>query len=253
MGTVDKTAAAARDQLLQGVIPTGDLRHAWARFLMSMAMRTPEEIRRYKENFVKLWKEPVGKYQDKYEEIRKEGWPETLEEYFHITDPNMAPRQAMLLATDLMQRDTVTRTLMGAMWWVLNTEKIRRPLMTSDHPFVMTNGLLRPDGHFAIPIGPRHLFIAFMRKEFSEDFRRMPAGKIVRLTNEVVIGQGRKYVYGLDGSNVAELRRLMGKRDFMTLLPNMTKHDGETLHSLEPFAPPITELPLVKDSHRLKV
>lgn len=47
------------------------------------------------------------------------------------------------------------------------------------------------------------------------------AGKIVRLTNEAVIGQGRKYVYGLDGSNIAEVRRLMGKRDFMLLLPNM--------------------------------
>ncbi|MFF0919433.1 hypothetical protein ACFYE8_07000 [Rhizobium leguminosarum] len=115
---------------------------------------------------------------------------------------------------------------MNAQWWVFKSH-VRRPIMTSDHPFVMTNGLLRPDGHFAIPIGPRHLFIAFMKKEFGESFRRMPAGKIVRLTNEAVIGQGRKYVYGLDSSDIAEVRRLMGKRDFITLLPNMTKHDGE--------------------------
>ncbi|WP_180608152.1 DUF4238 domain-containing protein [Agrobacterium vitis] len=252
MGTVDKTAAAARDLLLRGVIPTGEMRHAWARFLMSMAMRTPEEIRRYKENLVKLWKEPVGRYQDKYEEIRKAGWPETLDEYFDVTDPNTAPRQAMLLATGLMQRDTVTQVLMGAMWWVFQTDKVRRPLMTSDHPFVMTNGLMRPDGHFAIPIGPRHLFIAFMREEFSHDFRRMPAGKIDRLTNEAIIGQGRKYIYGLDASNIAEVRRLMGKRDFTTLLPNVTKRDGETLQSLESPAPPISSVPMVTRPFRTR-
>ncbi|NKM24947.1 hypothetical protein [Rhizobium laguerreae] len=72
------------------------------------------------------------------------------------------------------------------------------------------------------------------KKEFGEFFRRMPAGKIVRLTNEAVIRQGRKYVYGLDGSHIAEVRRLMGKRDFITLLPNMAKHDGEDEPQLLP-------------------
>ncbi|MFF0919434.1 DUF4238 domain-containing protein [Rhizobium leguminosarum] len=106
MGTVDKTAATARDLLLSGVIPTGELRYAWSRFLMSMAMRTPEEMRKYKENFVKLWMKPVAKYQAEYERLRKEGWPDTLEEYFRLRDPTMAPRQAMVIATDLMQRET---------------------------------------------------------------------------------------------------------------------------------------------------
>ncbi|MCJ8521761.1 hypothetical protein ABID21_004930 [Pseudorhizobium tarimense] len=234
MGTVDKTAAAARDELLRGVIPQGELRHAWARFLMSMAMRTPEEMRKYKENFVKLWMEPVPNYQEKYEEIRKHNWPEKLEDYFRLVDPHMGARQAMVIATELMQQENVIRHLVGAQWWVFESSKVKRPLMTSDHPFVMTNGLARPDGHFGIPIGPRHLFIAFMKGDFGIAFRRLAAGKIVRLTNEAVIGQGRKYVYGLDGSNIAEVRRLMGKRDFMTLLPNMTKHNGPTEPLPEP-------------------
>ncbi|MCJ8057178.1 DUF4238 domain-containing protein [Shinella curvata] len=227
MGTVDKTAAAARDELLRGNIPQGELRHAWARFLMSMAMRTPEEMRRFKENFVWYWIKPVAKYQDRYDAIRKPDWPPTLEEYFVSQDPHMVQRQAIVLATDLMQQENVTRHLMGAEWWVFDSSRVQRPFMTSDHPFVMTNGLKRPDGHFAIPIGPRHLFVAFMQKDFGEWFRRMPTGKIVRATNEAVIGQGRKYVYGIDGANIAEVRRLMGKREYMTLLPTMTKKEGD--------------------------
>lgn len=71
-----------------------------------------------------------------------------------------------------------------------------------------------------------------MQKDFGEWFRRMPTGKIVRSTNEAVIGQGRKYVCGLDGSNIAEVRRLMGKRDYMTLLPTMTKKEGDEARAL---------------------
>jgi hypothetical protein len=110
---------------------------------------------------------------------------------------------------------------MGAMWWVLDASKVSRRFMTSDHPLVMTNGLGRDDGHFALPISPTHLFIAFMKTGFSEHFRRLPVGKVVRLTNEAVIGQGRKNVYGVDGTNIAEVRRLMGKREYMSLLPHM--------------------------------
>jgi len=36
-----------------------------------------------------------------------------------------------------------------------------RRFMTSDHPVIMTNGLGREDGHFALAISPTHLFGGF--------------------------------------------------------------------------------------------
>lgn len=91
--------------------------------------------------------------------------------------------------------------------------------MTSDHPLIMTNGLDRPDGHFGLPIGPRHIFVAFMRDEFGKWFRRTPVAMIVRQANDAVIGQGRRSVYAFDGEIEAEVKRRMGKRDYMLPIP----------------------------------
>lgn len=221
MAAVDTTAAKARDMLMNGVIPEGKERHAWARFLMSLAMRGPEEIKEFKRKFAYDWIQPDTEFEARYQGVRKPDWPLTLIEYINLEGSVAAERRAIVILTDLIQHENVTRLFMCAMWWVLDTSKVQRPLMTSDHPVVMTNGLGREDGHFAVPIGPRRLFIAFMKQGFSQRFRSMPIGKIVRLTNEAVIGQGRKNVYAVDAENIAEVRRMMGKREYMTLIPKM--------------------------------
>jgi Protein of unknown function (DUF4238) len=226
MATVDNTAAAARDELLRGIIPTGSLRQAWARFILSLAIRTPNEIRSLKERFIADWMKPDADIQSRYETEKKPDWPETLEEYLLKQEPTVSARQAMITATQVIQHERVTQLLMNSMWWILDTSSVRQTLMTSDHPLVMTNGLVRPDGHFAMPIGPHTLFVAFMHQEFSKRFRREPLGRVVRLTNEAVVGQGRKYVYGLDGSNIAYVRRMMGKREYVKLIPE-TKNKRE--------------------------
>lgn len=220
MSAVDNTAAVARDKLLRGIIPTGSLRQAWARFLLSLVIRTPDEIRGFRENYIANWMRPNAELQSRYEVVRKPGWPETLEEYTLKSEPTYSARQAMLTTTDLIQHERVTWLLMNSLWWVLDTSSVRRTLMTSDHPLVMTNGLVRRDGHFALPIGPRTLFVAFTHEDFSVKFRQIPIGKVVRLTNEAVVGQGRRHVYGVDGSNTSDVRRLMGKREYMTIIPD---------------------------------
>lgn len=220
MGVVDSRAAEARNMLLAGTIPQGELRLAWARFILTMLMRSPEEISRFKSEFTRQWAVSDPELQSEYEKQRRPEWPDQLEDYARSVDPTITERQALLVATQLMQNKNVIQLLMKAEWWVLDTSSVKRALMTSDHPVVMTNGLGRPDGHFGIPIGPRHLFVAFMQREFSASFRRLPVGKIVRLTNEAVIGQARRSVYGLDAANIAEVRRLMGKRDYFTALPS---------------------------------
>jgi hypothetical protein len=78
MGAVDGKAALARDQLLEGVIPQGELRHAWARFLLSLMLRTPEQIRSFKSIMRLHWEQPDEEIQARYEATRQSGWPATL-------------------------------------------------------------------------------------------------------------------------------------------------------------------------------
>jgi hypothetical protein len=219
MGAVDTTAARARDMLLRDEIPEGAERHAWARFIMSLMLRGPEEIKVFKERFIRDWYKPNPDLQSRYDAAKEPDWPPTLEEYFAQVDPTVAERTAIIILTNLVEHENVTRTLMAAPWWVLDTGHLTRRLMTSDHPVVMTNGLGRADAHFALPISPTKLFVGFVTELARGGIMRMPVGKVVRLVNDAVIGQGRKWVYGVDHSQLSEVRRRFGKRDYLSFVP----------------------------------
>lgn len=88
----------------------------------------------------------------------------------------------------------------------------------ADRPVVMTGGIARENGHIAIPISPDKLFVATMYPAFAEWLGRWPTGRLVRESNAAQIGQARKYVYAVDDSPIAEVRRGMPRREYMSLI-----------------------------------
>lgn len=220
MAPVDTSATRARDLLLQGIIPTDELRPIWARFLLSLLLRSPEQIAAFKKNVADGWNKPDAAMLARYEKERKPHWPKTFDEVMRSVDPALAERTAVLMATRMMQRETVIQLFMSAMWWVLDVSEFADlTFMTSDHPVIMTDGLGRDDGHFAIPIGPKHLFIGCMNQNIRASIQSLPPREIVRIVNERVIGQGRKCVYAVDNANLDLVREKMGTMDYMAFLP----------------------------------
>jgi hypothetical protein len=214
MSFVDNAAVKARDMMLEDRIPQDpEIRHSWARFILSLVFRNPEELGKFKTDFKAKMLAPLPEIQAKYERIRQDDDPPLFEEWMVKHDPTHTERESVLAMTRLIEHQNVLKLLRTMHWVVIDTSRVQRRLMTSDRPVVMTNGLVRFDGHYAIPISPTRLFIAFTSVAWAEKFTAWPAGKIVRDVNEAVIGQGRKYVYAVDKANFAEVKRLMGKRE----------------------------------------
>ncbi|MCD7111916.1 DUF4238 domain-containing protein [Rhizobium sp. DKSPLA3] len=234
MGAVDKHAATARDMMLAGNIPMEPrIRHAWARFLLSLVMRTPEAVKAFKYKVRSDLLAPDPEFQSKYDELKKNDWPPTREEYMLQRSPTLPERQAVIMITKLIQKQNVLKLMTGADWWLLDTStKPHRKILTSDHPLIMSNGLGRPDGHFALPISPQLVFVAFMNHGIGRGIQRIPLSRLVRDINDAVIGQGRRSVYAFDEDETRTVKRRMGKRDYMSPLPrNMLVLDGQ----LEPI------------------
>ncbi|MGO4440314.1 DUF4238 domain-containing protein [Rhizobium sp. RAF56] len=214
MSFVDNAAVKARDMMLEDRIPKDpEIRHSWARFILSLVFRNPEELRKFKGDFSKRLLTPDTGFQARYEAYRSADDPETFEEWIVQRAPSHAERESVMAMTRLVENKNVLRLLRTMHWVVMDTSRVTRKLMTSDRPVVMTNGFVQYAGHYGIPIGPTRLFIAFTSVAFAEKFCALPEGKIVREVNDAVIGQARKYVYGLDKANLAEVRRRMGKRE----------------------------------------
>lgn len=135
MMPVDTSAMRARNLLLQGTIPTDELRPAWARFLLSLLLRSPEQIAAFKTRVAADWRKPDTAMQARYEKARKPHWPETFEEMMRSVDPALAERTAVLMATRMIQRETVIKLFMSALWWVFDISEFDDlTFMTSDHP-----------------------------------------------------------------------------------------------------------------------
>jgi len=134
MAPVDNSAALARDLLLQGLIPTGELRPVWARFLLSLLMRSPEQIRTFKSKIVGDWQNPSVALQARYQAERKPNWPATFEQMMLTVEPELAERTGILMATHLMQNEKVLTLFMSAMWNVLDVSQHTDMRFMSTHP-----------------------------------------------------------------------------------------------------------------------
>jgi hypothetical protein len=80
-------------------------------------------------------------------------------------------------------------------------------LLTSDRPLVMPVGLNHPQCSIALPVGPRHLFVAAHDNRFSRLLPGANHHKIAKLMNKDVVRQARQYVWGEDDSQMELVRK----------------------------------------------
>jgi hypothetical protein len=212
MAFLDNEAVKARDMMLAGQIPVyPKTREAWTRFLLSMVFRNPEEMEKFKLRFHDELMKPDPQIQAEYDKQKEPGDPETFEQWLMTERPQRVERYAILLMTKLVQRENVNYLLRTMHWRVIDTGAVVRRFMTSDRPIMMSNGMVHYAGHFALPISPTKLFLACTAEAFADKFCALPASKIVREINSRVIGQGRRFIYGQDVSNLRDVRQKMGK------------------------------------------
>ncbi|NKM26961.1 DUF4238 domain-containing protein [Rhizobium laguerreae] len=219
MAPVDDEAVHARDMLLGAITPT-DLRtrHAWARFVLSLMIRSPEEVAEFKKSYTNLIMTSQPEFQAKYAKLREEGDPEWFEDWMVQYDATHVERSAMFAITTFIEHPRILNLLQNMHWTVIDISPVTGRFMTSDRPVMLTQGMLQYSGHYALPLSPTRLFLATTTIQFAQQFMRLPASKIVREINKLVVGQARKYVYATDSSRLGFVRRQMGKLPSPTLL-----------------------------------
>lgn len=212
MALLDNEAVKARDMMLNDQIPADPkTRESWTRFVLSMVFRNPEEMEKFKVSFRNELRKPDAKIQAEYDRLKDPEDPATFEEWLMQNRPERVERSAILTMTNLVQRNNVNYLLRTMHWRVIDVSEVSRRLVTSDRPIMMSNGMVQYGGHFALPISPTKLFLACTTVQFANEFCSMATSKMVREVNKLVIGQGRKFVYAKDATQLTDVRQHMGK------------------------------------------
>jgi hypothetical protein len=137
-------------------------RQMWAAFLAGMRARTPENITLVREMGTRLIKSEVSTGHPEYEKLKEEGDPDTLLEWMESQYPGITENFGLANLPRLFA-GTVVPKIMSMAWHPLDFRDGPHALLSSDRPCVFTTGIDDPNCIIALPLSPRHGFIAFYK------------------------------------------------------------------------------------------
>ena len=186
-------------------------RSGWSRFIMSLMVRNPEALQRYKEVAAAIFKEALPHIEANYANERGPDDPPTYAEYAQRHGPNPAARTIVRVVQSLADNAELGRRINSMRWTVLSAANPKFELLTSDRPMLITNGIGPPAGHLIMPISPFHIFVATNNVEKENEIRAVwNGGNAIEQVNERVACQSRKYVYGTDDKQLAFVSKRLG-------------------------------------------
>jgi hypothetical protein len=205
MSSVDNHAAEALVLLETDASKiNGDQKNksAWSLFLISLMMRTPEDVAALNGIWEDDWERDRPIIRAQYE--KKKGPDETrsLEEFIAQEDPDVRERWAMSELPELIDHQGIGQMLNDMHWFVVTAEADAPRLLTSDRPLFLSAKLGAPDCYLTLPIAPDRLFVAVNSKDSEAGFRARPQKELIEETNVRSAQQAAKYVYSGDNARL---------------------------------------------------
>ena len=215
---VDTHAADALHHLLHygPNMPNARLRDGWSRFIMSLVHRTPEKVEWFSRVWSAKFEEAVADARREEEKLAKEA-----KTPYAPKPANLELRRAISLARvmqTIVDSADVGKFINGMKWGVLELHE-GFELLTSDRPVIVTNGIKGEESHIVVPISPRKFFIAANTQKKLNEICELGAKNLARTSNDVVVSQAHRYVYGTDDSQLFFVEKRLGKRPSQFIAP----------------------------------
>jgi hypothetical protein len=177
---------------------TSKPRSAWTRFVMSTMHRSPERVDHMRATIESEYPRLLAEFRENYASMKQLDDPDTFEEYEALMGPNPSGRATALLLQKIMDSKTVGEHINQMTWHLLTFGNAPQKLLTSDRPIMMTNGLTGDRAHIAMPIGPRHIFLAVNDNIVLHEIKAMDPNNVLHNSNDRIASQAKKFVYGVD-------------------------------------------------------
>jgi hypothetical protein len=130
---------------------TTKIRSGWSRFIMSLMVRNPESVQKYKEVAAVLFKDALPRIEAEYARDRRLDDPPTYAEYAQRHGPNPAGRTIIRVIQALADNEELGRRINSMRWTVFSDTSPKFELLTSDRPMLVTNGIGPPRATSSCP------------------------------------------------------------------------------------------------------
>lgn len=198
----DQLASDAIDCMLKHkttrILPV--LRSAFARLLTSLMFRTPSGISQIRAALQQDLEPLFLEMQQRGEVEQEKFWRADLE--------NRRWGHGLAYLSD---NPLIGGHIVNMIWDILMLPRSNVNLLTADRPLITTRGFAHKEGHIAIPLAPRLLFLATNHPGTRSEIMRMSDSQITYKINDLLVGQADRYVYGCDETHLAFVERRLGK------------------------------------------
>lgn len=209
---IDNKAAPVLRKLNGDGVPTlsAEERSAWTIFLRSLSHRTPDYLRATIASGIAVFDETVEELRAVYESLKKEGDPASFEAYKASLTTEDAKRASQKMLPDIMLNPRIGQFLNDLHTRVITLPSYARDFLISDDPLARTNGIMKQDGHIAIPISPRRLFVSTWSKATLQQISNMQPNELVTNVNRWAVESARYFVAARDRSQDRFIRNRFG-------------------------------------------
>ncbi|HVY34230.1 MAG TPA: DUF4238 domain-containing protein [Caulobacteraceae bacterium] len=223
MSQLDDQAAEAHQLLLKGKtdqMPQKQ-RSAWSRFIMSQWFRTPDSLRYFKEAFNSILTVRDEALNARYAEVKKDGYPDSLEDVIAKLGPEFAGQAAMVLFRK-MTDDPENGLRLNNMQWSVIDAIDEREFLISDAALQQSKaGIFSPQGYITMPITPRKLFVAANQLSVAKAIDDLPRANLVAGNNGAVVRRASLFVGATDLSQEAFIKANFGEEEHTTLIKGL--------------------------------
>ena len=188
-------------------------RTAWSRFLMSLMHRHPDSISRLQEMVVEQRPQHLEELRETFDTIKH---PEDSRTYEDVLAEGVQQKDVehimVLLLRKTIDSAEVGQHLNNMLWGIIRFNRPAFPLLTSDRPTIMTNGIKYSHSHIVLPISPDKIFVAAnTQKQVDEMNQRLRRPEAPKVLNDLLARQSRKYVYGTDDRQLRFVANRLGQ------------------------------------------
>ncbi|MBV9828863.1 MAG: DUF4238 domain-containing protein [Alphaproteobacteria bacterium] len=211
---VDDDGARVMQRLLNGDTEfDANAKSAWARFLMSMFHRSPENIDRVLTMMTPEYVRSLEpELRPRYEQrVAEKGGGPTWDELVANFKGADYQQFALLLLHRIMDSERVGTVLTNMIWTVAPRYGIY-PLFTSDRPIWMTP-LGQNDAHLIMPLTPDHFFFAGRDEATLHMLEQTNLHRgLAEVVNNRLVRQARRFVYARDDKRKQFMQNRLGDR-----------------------------------------
>ena len=212
---IDDQAAVAHQILRAGRLNdlSGDQRCQWARFMMSMTLRSPFSLGEVERLVDQTVRANLAVDDDEYNALRKPGDPATIYDWTVKHEPQIIQNAHKSFLPGLIDHGDLGHHLINMVWATMDISAGRQPLLTSDRPFNWSGGWKDPKALLVFPLGPELLFLATNRLPLMQAVFRNPVDRVVRQVNDTVVRLAVDFVIGRDASQLRFIEERLRRRD----------------------------------------